>query len=986
MSIFERFKDQELIQTPQKSFFRRVIDKVLPKREDLTSTELARNLNIDIPFTGGRVASLGTEKPGQTFYDESGKKLAGTPESKVIQSAANLAAYFAPGFGAVKQAELMTQGALKIHNELKTMGETKTTEWSPTLSYLMGGKETYDNVNKRIENYLDEGRGVLASYIGATSESLLDVGVTGAIMARGFSVLSKTLAKGDDVAVLEAWKTLGSPKTKEELVKNYNQLTSQFYPKLQGADDASFKIINKANTLLNEKGLDTTIGLTKTKALDYINVIKRQTKVGDPVWKLDLDKVQPTERLGFTELPGTRPIGGQAPRVGLQTEAVVPVTGKESPTRTTPKYVALKKLTSPLVPAAKLVEHVPKAVEFVSSGTLTDLKRPTGYYNLRRAAAELDGRTPKQIAKEGIGPMMQVWNDTTKSLVAQGRWKTDLDLQVGGILSNNKISVRSSSDMQKLTAAAEGNLKMPEKFQKAASEVRKIYDGLYTEINKARVARGDAPMNYRQDYITHMKEAQDEGINVFGSTEFKFAKARMGELDKRELSFNKLFEGYINAAAKEIFIKPVISSLDALQKTAADQGLQRLNNTLANIRDVAFRGDVGALDQAFGLERGTLKRKIVSEVTRARTTAALTGNPQWVVAVQPLSLAMIAPQVGGLARGNYNLNRGWMDWLTNSKIRQRVKNLPSYQLKAESGKIGSTGAGDVAAARASLTATKRDRLNEFLSIPANIMEEQLAGIAGAAGLRYAEQLGMKPDDADIFASYIIESTQSAYNKESLANLQQNAAFKLVAPFKTFAFEASALLNNLAGKGGGIPFEKGQKANAFLSWVLGTMVGVWWAKKTTGRNMAWIKSNFPVTGDIGGAVYQYARSRYKRDVSSQLAMGSPITVQNELEQLIRGGFDAYQNGNFDKLRKLATSWGMGYFGVGGSRIVNTIIDATIANQLGYQRTSSGKKAFELEGSDKIKAYLVGPYGTTAGQEYLDKLNNKIPSQPTTRRRF
>jgi hypothetical protein len=382
------------------------------------------------------------------------------------------------------------------------------------------------------------------------------------------------------------------------------------------------------------------------------------------------------------------------------------------------------------------------------------------------------------------------------------------------------------------------------------------------------------------------------------------------------------------------------------------------------------------MDQFLRFGRDSLKTKVIGEISRARTTFALVGNPLWVATIQPLSMSLIPPLVGGAGQGTKNLALGAKDWFFDKNIRARISELPAFKLKMNSGKIGTTGMGDVPDAHSVLAPTKRDLANEIMSIPANEMERHLSGIAAASTLRYAEQLGLSREAADLLAGHNIEATQSAYNKEARAVVQQNISFRGLLPFKTAIFEINSLLSSIAGRGGGLPIApkgfkgKMQNLSSAISLVIGTLIGFEYVRLMTGRKMSIIQSAFPIAGDPLKAGIDFARGKLTGDTNFTQSQ-APTSLQRDAEGRARAVGNAYRHGNYDALRRELFRWGMGYWDIGGASVVNRIIDAALAQTREFHSTGSGQIAFRIEGpAETARSFLTGVYSTKEGREYIE----------------
>ena len=298
-----------------------------------------------------------------------------------------------------------------IPREIGDTGKKTTTKLNPLATFLNSGDPVYKNVNQDIQDRLDHGDGILASYLGGISGKVMDVAFGASIAASGLTRAASLLAKNDTIAKIEAWKTLGSPKTLEEQAYNFRQLAHQLHPDKLGGSNKGFQILSKANDILTKNGLPSTIDLARTNASSYAEAAGRQTPLGvrsilSP--DLLLKKVMQKEPLGLPALPGYRVEPGQAPAMGLSTQRVEPagfgaklpspqeimakVKGEPIPTVKEPQkpFEGLPDLSTTLIEKLKGKTTVSK--QYISDLTNSaDLKQPER--DLIRKALEGEGDT-----------------------------------------------------------------------------------------------------------------------------------------------------------------------------------------------------------------------------------------------------------------------------------------------------------------------------------------------------------------------------------------------------------------------------------------------------------------------------------------------------------------------------------------------------------------------------------------------------------------
>lgn len=280
---------------------------------ELTPEQQKNNINIKIPFTASRYASI----PAPATSGEPG----------VTGSANPLISFVANIPSAIVQA--IPRMIVTLSEEKKGYGTDYTKELGPVESRLYGEpefKNTYADAQARIAR----GDGILSAYLGAVSSKVADVAVGAQVAAQGFRSLASVLSGNDDVAHIEAWKTLGSPQTPVEAAQNYRALAHQFHPDLNpGISDETIKVLNKAKTILDDKGIPTKANTSAQTAAKYFEVLGRETKLGQPFKDADIAPKEPQGKdLGAKRLPGSAPVAGQSQPIGLSTQEVEHVGGE----------------------------------------------------------------------------------------------------------------------------------------------------------------------------------------------------------------------------------------------------------------------------------------------------------------------------------------------------------------------------------------------------------------------------------------------------------------------------------------------------------------------------------------------------------------------------------------------------------------------------------------------------------------------------------
>lgn len=254
------------------------------------------------------------------YTEESAKKLPPIKGPRIIVGTAKI-------LGDIPKQILQSipRAYLAVNDAFKNSGESTETPLGPIMSKL-SGEDKYKNVNKDIQERLDRGDGILASYLGAISQKTLDVAFGAQIAATGLRTLSNILARPGITAEIEAWKTMGSPATDAELKANFRDLSKQFHPDATGGDDTAFKILNKANSLIEGK-IPSTIDAVSNKAAQGAELLGRESSIWVDIAKPDLGiKANPgvaAEPLPFKQLEssGTKSISTEsAPNQFIKTK------------------------------------------------------------------------------------------------------------------------------------------------------------------------------------------------------------------------------------------------------------------------------------------------------------------------------------------------------------------------------------------------------------------------------------------------------------------------------------------------------------------------------------------------------------------------------------------------------------------------------------------------------------------------------------------
>jgi hypothetical protein len=656
-------------------------------------------------------------------------------------------------------------------------------------------------------------------------------------------------------------------------------------------------------------------------------------------------------------------------------------------------FVAMRKTKAGKeVPAIRKESGIfaPKEVE---THTSVDLKGKTlQSYNLRDALFEADNITKEGAAKVGYGPGSKLWIKTVESLVDKEGFVAKKASFLPDVLRRHNIK-QTKQNMILLGEVAEGKVKNPPKnFVAALEEIRPEWDASREIANTVRSSLNKKEIGYQENYFSHMRKTglwgkvvEDKRTRFIDNFDYIIpneivnptAYKRTGKMQDYEKRFDVVWDAYHNLVANDIYTSPTIEQLKAHSAVYKSKGLHNLSKVIEKVITYNYAGKPAEVDALIGLQRGSKGRIIIGGINRARAVAALGGNPVWTTFVQPLSYpGMAMPQTGGLKYGIQNTVKGIYRYFTDRKTAEWVESLPAYKLKAGAASIGKAGAGDVDITTNRAAATRIDKANDVVNLYANWMERTLSKGAGVAALEEANRLGMKEADARIFANYVIESSQSAYNKEARPLLLNNVSVRFAAPFQTFSFELYRYTKRILGRGGGMPVEKSDRLNQGLAIIAAMLVTNELQQKAIGRKSGTVGSFVPLAqGYVDARIADVTRiAKKKLDIGDTSTFGTgagraPLAPMQDIETLFKAFETLVEYNSFTPLRKELVKWGMGFSGIAGASTVNRFIDGMIANTQGYQKTRSGLVAFPVEGKDKLIAPILGPYSTSQGKQYI-----------------
>ena len=504
-------------------------------------------------------------------------------------------------------------------------------------------------------------------------------------------------------------------------------------------------------------------------------------------------------------------------------------------------------------------------------------------------------------------------------------------------------------------------------------------------------------------------------------------------------------EQFIDAGLREIHMGYAISALDGLAAKFSADGHGAKAEWIQGFRDAAFYNKPTRLDQLTGFgnktktivdddgskfkvvtDESTKLRKGAQTLTRWRSEAALTLNPNFILGTMPSSLAIVPKEVG-----LRNTADGFLKAMYDERLRDLAFNNPEARIKRHN-TVTRTGMAD-----ADVQGLSTNKIKKGMQIPTQMMENKLQQMALTAGYADAHRMGLNARQADIYAAKVARRTQSTYDSFNRTAMQNSVIFRAAAPFQTFYFEMNRQFQQLIGVGGGNELSRAARFQAAMNLTAGLFImnelyrtwndqyisgpGIFmpvfgdqmnqWISDQRINAMAYLDEN-TTWGDlpiVGGRLEQATRDKDTREFFAErnqkleerlkeisLAMNGANDdekaelkrEQDEIKETLKRsrrqrfpiapGEDfrnlsnavmSFTRGNSRPLQDQITFWTLGRFGGPGAQTnrMRRGIEATVQ---GEQKTASGNTAFPVEGFlDSTMSIIRGPYASKPGREYL-----------------
>ncbi len=534
------------------------------------------------------------------------------------------------------------------------------------------------------------------------------------------------------------------------------------------------------------------------------------------------------------------------------------------------------------------------------------------------------------------------------------------------------------------------------KAVKMATQSRKYYDKIITEQNYFRRLRGDKEIPLLEYYDQGVIKRRSLFSQIAGSDDVtrtgfdfieprgpfvKHAKKKMDLIPdaQREWDLGTLLEGYSNAAARDIFNKPIIDNITAHARAIEDVA-PATAHALNRWASEAFAGGTASIDAALNL--APTVREGMAWWRHALVRGVFPLNFAWNSFVQTASAALTTTRYGV-----GDSLKGAADWFTNPKLREWAKQTYAYGIKTgEGGRITRQDISNQMTAAVNLNKSKLDNVTDMANFFTEAVEKHLTGWSALAARRTGKRMGLTGDDLRHFASDGAAKTQSMYNIEDIPAVLRNEVVRTAAPFQTYAFEGLNTFREFAGKTG-VPLNT---LNERMAWALrftASAAAINVISQTAVGRKPWQAKSFVPFYDIFAApIADKVLGDYSPSIGGAAPVDgiAPINITSELAE---GLHDWLINGQKKKFRKAAIRYLPGFFGIPAGSQMSKTIDGMIAIADGGEKDPSGRMIFPItESKEQARALLAGPWATQAGQEKLHAGKKSILPEINLERRL
>jgi len=538
---------------------------------------------------------------------------------------------------------------------------------------------------------------------------------------------------------------------------------------------------------------------------------------------------------------------------------------------------------------------------------------------------------------KGFGETMKMVNNVYKEVANRNDFLGKTSLPISKLFKENGLYKGAFKELDAKDGRIIFDLMEGKSAQGATAQhknvangLRKILDDLHQEANAVRRALNKKEIGYIDNYAPHMaksntwREFLSDTARASDNLDFIVPNApfnpralkRYGDMMEKEKDIFKLLDGYVKNIADDIYISPVIEKMKANAQVMSGREMEKSANIVNKYIRENLLTKPHAIDNILGMTQGSLPRKLAGKIIQARVIGSLAGNISWILFTQPMSLVNTIMKTGFV-----NTAKGMTEWFSNPAVRKSIRETATMRLKSQKGGVGTTGGGDLGKVASKIYRGKIEKFNDLLGVVGDTIEYHLTGLSINAGLKAGKNYGLKGKDLQAFGEYVGQVSQSMYNAETRTMLLNSMMVRLGFPFQTFAYEMWRHIKTMTGRGGGLPLSQRQRLGQAINLVIGSLVVNQITNAARGYDLQTAGSFIPLVG-------QEADKRISQLLTGQSSYGgrSPVAPLEDASKITTAISDFVYKGNFEKLRKELTYWGMGMAGIGGAVQLERMIDA------------------------------------------------------------
>ncbi|MCW4027581.1 MAG: hypothetical protein NWE76_08880, partial [Candidatus Bathyarchaeota archaeon] len=352
-----------------------------------------------------------------------------------------------------------------------------------------------------------------------------------------------------------------------------------------------------------------------------------------------------------------------------------------------------------------------------------------------------------------------------------------------------------------------------EKATNISKFMRRQYDQARQSLNKVRIANGQTPIAYRENYLSHIREMTlleqlghditkiplDEMQNALFAkgVPFSFAKQRQTLLKETErMGAFQAFEQYMRKAFNVQTHTQIIPRLEAMKYAAKKTGKKNLQDyiNLLKLDLTGARVERGPIE---ALLTGTPTGRMLFQLQKRFISNVIVGNPS-VAINQALGLSPIVGLAGGMntLKGTAltfggELKRMMLTILGNKDALSFAhKHSRVLQARMATSIPELTG---VFGTKGTRNFFGRGRVNRWLTAPLEYTDQFMVATGFNTGYRMAIKSGASVSDAIKLGDKVAEATQATYIRFLRPQILRSSQGQFFAPLQTFVLNNFNLL-------------------------------------------------------------------------------------------------------------------------------------------------------------------------------------------------